>query len=215
MIMADTDQQKWDARYARQSQREAPAPARWLVDTLPRLPPGTALDLACGRGGNAIYLASQGYSVDAVDVSPVGLELAREAARKAGVRVHCVCQDLLADIDISGWCYDLIVMYHFIAPDLLARLSQALRTGGVLMVEQHMTGFPGAAGPGSDRFRVAPGELAAAVTGLEILQIEEGLLPPESAPEALLLPLDQWFGNDEPNPPAPFALSRLLARRAS
>jgi 2-polyprenyl-3-methyl-5-hydroxy-6-metoxy-1,4-benzoquinol methylase len=191
--MSDTDQQKWDQRYTQQVQRETPSPAPWLVEMLPELPAGAALDLACGRGGNAIYLAGHGYAVDAIDISPVGLQLAQEAALSAGVKVNFSCQDLLTDVQISNWHYDLIVMYHFIAPALLARLQEALRPGGVLMVEQHMSGFPSAAGPGSDRFRVAPGALAQAVCGLEVVRVEEGL-----------------FSRGEA---APFALSRLLARR--
>ena len=191
--MPETDQQRWDKRYAQQVQRESPGPAPWLLEVLPELPQGAALDLACGRGGNAIYLAGHGYTVDAIDVSPVGLQLAREAAHSAGVSVNFACQDLLADVEIDTWHYDLIVMYHFMAPALLARIHQALRPGGVLMVEQHMRGFSGVAGPGSDRFRVAPGALAQAAQGLEVVRVEEGLFSHGAA--------------------APFALSRLLARR--
>jgi len=200
--MAEADQQKWDKRYARKDQREEPTPAPWLVSMIDQLPQGAALDLACGRGGNAIYLASHGYSVDAIDISPVGLQLAREAARVAGVKVNFFCQDLMADLDISNWCYDLIIVFHFMAPDLLSRLHQALRPGGVLLVEQHMSGYPGAAGPGSDRFRVAPGTLAQAVSGLDIVRLEEGLVPQKSDSV-----------DDEPDNAPPFALSRLLARR--
>ena len=200
--MAETDQQKWDKRYARKVQQAAPTPAPWLVKMVNQLPQGAALDLACGRGGNAIYLASQGFTVDAIDVSPVGLQLARDAAQAAGVEVNFFCQDLMAELDISTWHYDLIIVFHFMAPDLLSRLHQALRPGGVLMVEQHMSGYPDAAGPRSDRFRVAPGALAQAVNSLEIVRVEEGLVPRNSD-----------SGDGESDNDAPFALSRLLARR--
>ncbi len=200
--MAESDQQKWDKRYARDVQRQPPTPAPWLVNIANQLPQGAALDLACGRGGNAIYLASHGYSVDAIDISPVGLQLAREAAGAAGVKVNFFCQDLMEDLDISTWCYDLIVVFHFMAPELLSRLHQALRPGGVLVVEQHMSGYPGAAGPGSDRFRVAPGALARTLSSLDIVRVEEGLVPQNS---------DSIDG--EPDNAPPFALSRVLARR--
>ncbi|XOV83968.1 MAG: class I SAM-dependent methyltransferase [bacterium] len=217
--MPDSNQQKWDRRYARDAQRPPPVPAPWLVAQLPQLPQGTALDLACGRGGNAIYLAGHGYAVDAVDVSPVGLQLAQEAAHAAGVKVNFARLDLLADVDISAWQYDLIIMFHFIAPILLGRLQQALRPGGVLMVEQHLQGFAGAAGPGSDRFRVAPGALAQAVRHQRSMQVmlqEEGLwlqTPARTAPSAALTPCDEWRPDADPATPAPFALSRLLARK--
>jgi len=198
--MSNSDQQRWDARYARFSSIQGVAPAPWLVSEIERLPRGAALDLACGRGGNAIYLASQGFAVDAIDVSPVGLQLARRAAEMAGQTVNFICQDLLAAPDFADSQYQLIVMFHFIAPSLLARLPQVLAPGGLLMVEEHLR-WPGAvAGPGSDRFRVAPGELAQSVPELDILVMQEALVMREAGPHD---DVDQL----------PFALSRLLARR--
>ncbi|MCR9259925.1 MAG: class I SAM-dependent methyltransferase [Pseudomonadaceae bacterium] len=218
--MAESDQQKWDQRYARDAQRTPPTPAPWLAGLVDQLPRGDALDLACGRGGNAIYLASRGCSVDAIDISPVGLQLARDAAQAAGEKVNFFCQDLSAQPDISAWQYDLIVMFHFMAPALLARLHHALRPGGVLMVEQHLRGYPDAAGPGSDRFRVAPGALAQTLNDLEIIWQEEGLLPQDSDRKnsaSALIPLDtperSWTANGGGSGAPPFALSRVLARR--
>lgn len=200
--MSNSDQQRWDDRYTHFSSSQKVTPAPWLVSEVERLPRGRALDLACGRGGNAIYLASQGFAVDAIDISPVGLQLARQAAEKAGETVNFICQDLLATPDVTGWQYDLIVMFHFIAPSLLARLPRVLAPGGVVMVEQHLRWPEPVAGPSSDRFRVAPGELAELVPELDILVMEESLV------------MRQAVQQDEADP-LPFALSRLLAQRCA
>src|SRR5512142_1709655 len=64
-----------------------------LVET-GRIPPGRAIDLGCGAGANAIFLAQHGFDVTGIDFAPAALELARKRARQAGARVNLVLDDL-------------------------------------------------------------------------------------------------------------------------
>jgi 2-polyprenyl-3-methyl-5-hydroxy-6-metoxy-1,4-benzoquinol methylase len=84
------DTRGWDERY-RSSQRPAEdleaAPNPLLIETAQRLTPGKALDLACGTGRNALWLAEHGWSVTAVDGSPAAIEILRQRASEKGIPV--------------------------------------------------------------------------------------------------------------------------------
>jgi SAM-dependent methyltransferase len=72
---------EWDARYAGKNLVWEAEPNRWVVEVCAGLPPGRALDLACGEGRNALWLARQGWRVTGVDFSRVALERAGDLAR--------------------------------------------------------------------------------------------------------------------------------------
>ena len=185
--MSDADRQKWDARYAAGSHSELSQPCGVLRQHLYRARRGRALDVACGAGRNALHLARSGFKVDAVDISSVGMDIGRQAAQAEQLSIQWHCVDLLDDPQLPGADYDLILMCHFVAEKLLARLPQLLAPGGVLMVEQHLQWQPppagGLTGPQSQRFRVAPGSQAAlllqAEPQLQVLVEEEGLVQQE------------------------------------
>src|SRR5205823_544339 len=90
--------------------------------------PGKALDLGCGMGTNAIYLASKGFEVTAVDVSPTALSLAEQKARKAGVKVRWLLADVAALPDLGT--FDLLFdrgCYHWLRKQNLAGYLEAIR----------------------------------------------------------------------------------------
>ncbi|MEM6999869.1 MAG: class I SAM-dependent methyltransferase [Pseudomonadota bacterium] len=192
--MPDSDRKKWDERYAQGAYAGRDHPSAYLVDhvgpdgTLARLgwrrgcaEPPRAADLACGRGRNARWLASQGFAVDAYDISPVGLAAA--AAVESQANVQWLEHDLL-ETGLPPERYDLIVMVRFVAMDLLPKLREHLRPGGCLLVEEHLhldVPWPEhvqLSGPGSQRFRTAPGALRASVTDATatVLHAAEGLV---------------------------------------
>ncbi len=185
--MSDEDRQRWDQRYTQGAYRDRDHPseilARTCTDgTLPvvenalRVP--RALDVACGAGRNARYLAGLGYAVDAVDISAVALARGRELAARAGLTVNWLEADL--ESAASGWLpgatYDLIVVIRYLNLPLVSELGRHLIAGGILLCETHLQTQASVAGPRGARFRAAPGALAQAAQGLQILVSEEGLL---------------------------------------
>ena len=79
--MSDADRERWNARYESGEYAARTHPSALLAAWTGRLPRGRALDVACGRGRNAIHLAANGYAVDAMDISGVALAKARETPR--------------------------------------------------------------------------------------------------------------------------------------
>lgn len=126
--------------------------------------PGRALDVACGRGGVAVWLARRGWLVDAVDVSPVGLAAGATTAPDVSWIVH----DLTAGLPGSG-PYDLVVCQRYRDPALYPALAASLAPGGLLVITL-LSEVDGSGGP----FRAAPAELAVAFAALELLAHTEG-----------------------------------------
>jgi SAM-dependent methyltransferase len=170
--MSQEDREKWNRRYAEDSQRKH-NPVSLLQEWLPRLPAGKALDVACGAGRNAMLLAGAGYRVDAIDISPVGLERGRREAERLGLDINWIEHDLDRPYPFDT-DYDLIVVMWFVNLELIARLCDCLAPGGCLVCEEHLVSDGDVAGPENPRFRVAPGALREAVSRLEILHYEEG-----------------------------------------
>ena len=131
----------WDHFYADRGKPVpffAAKPDENLVSYLERglITPGRALDVGCGPGRNALYLASAGFTVDAVDLSPAAIAWATDRAREAGTEVHLHCGDAFTAADLRG-PYDLIYdsgCFHHLPPhrriSYLALLDRALAPGG-------------------------------------------------------------------------------------
>ncbi len=134
--MTESDRERWDRKYA---SGEGPAhfePNRLLSENRHLLSSGWALDVACGFGGNALYLASLGYRVHAVDVSTVGLVRAAAEASQRGLQIGFM------QADLNRWYvpaahYDLIAVFHYLNRDLLPQLIAGLRPGGLLFYSTH------------------------------------------------------------------------------
>lgn len=160
----------WDERFATLGVGE-PGPPTALVgrdDLVPHA--GRALDVACGRGTVAVWLAQQGLQVDAVDASPAGLALGRSLAERCGLseRVSWIEADLDDGLPVAG-AYDLVVCQRFRDPALYPALIEALAPGGVLAIS-----VLSEVGDAAGRFRAAPGELRTAFASLDVLHHEEG-----------------------------------------
>jgi SAM-dependent methyltransferase len=163
--VSDLDAWRWDGRHRRVGTVEAMAPIglRGRFDLLP--PGGCALDVACGLGGVARWLAGRGFAVDAVDVSAVGL-----GALTGTPGVRAVHHDL--DRGLPPSCtgpYDVVVCQRFRDPALYPALVRRLAPGGLLVVTV-LSEVDAEPGP----FRAPAGELAAAFAGLHVLHHREG-----------------------------------------
>ncbi len=183
--MSQSDAARWEARYQAGAADYAAQPSAFVLDWLPRLPRGRALDVACGLGATAIALAEAGFDVTAIDIAPTALARASEHAARRGVTVEWQCADL-SDLRLPAARYDLIVNIGFVNRDLVAQFADALHPGGHVLFEQHLRWPTPVAGPGSDHFRLRAGELRHLLWQLDIAQYAEDSFPgPDGSPLAL------------------------------
>lgn len=158
----------WDERYAH-SGVGRPGPPSVLVGREELVGTGgRALDVACGRGTVAVWLALRGLTVDAVDAAPAGLALGRELAEAEGVEVAWHEADLDSGLPFTG-PYDVVICQRFRDPLLYPTLVGLLAPGGSLVIT-----VLSAVGDRGGRFRAEPGELSGAFGHLDVIVDEEG-----------------------------------------
>jgi 2-polyprenyl-3-methyl-5-hydroxy-6-metoxy-1,4-benzoquinol methylase len=131
----------WDERYADSDYAYGTSPNDFLVEQADNLPEGPVLCLAEGEGRNAVWLATRGHPVTAMDASAVGLEKAHRLAAERGVRIETRCSDL-ADFEIEPNAWSAIVSIFAHVPQDLRRavhrrVVEGLRPGGVLILEAY------------------------------------------------------------------------------
>lgn len=182
--MGDETARSWDERYRQREGEESGQPPVWakqepsefLVEHAGLLPRGgRALDVAMGTGRNTVYLASLGFEVTGVDISPVACERALEAAGAAGVRIEAVCADMETWV-VPEAAFDVVINFNYLHRELCPRLAAALRPGGVLVFQTFTTpqrefGW----GPSKDEFLLRPGELRELFPELEALVYVDGV----------------------------------------
>ena len=147
------------------------APSPWVVRFAGLLRRGgTALDLACGGGRHAIFLAARGHPVTAVDRDPEAL------ARLAGVEgIAAVGADLeTAPWPLAGRRFDAVVVANYLHRPLFPSIREALAEGGVLLYETFMRGHEGLGKPSNPEFLLEPGELLRAFGDLTPVAFEQG-----------------------------------------
>ena len=157
---------RWNRRY--RSDPPPSDPSDLVVEYVDTLPRGRALDVACGGGRNAIFLAEHGFDVVGVDSSDIGLEHARARAERAGVDVEFVCVDV-HEFELDT--YDVIVVSNFRIRERLPDLLRALEPGGVILYEHRLRVDE------HGSFRVEPNELLHALLSLRLVRYEEPLEP--------------------------------------
>lgn len=134
------DRDQWQARYSTPDRVWSGEPNPWLVEFAKALPPASALDLACGEGADAVWLARRGWDVTAVDFAPAALDRTRTGARQAGVETHMHT----IGADLASWQprdgFDLVSVGFFHAePSLRARVHRMAwaATRGTLVIVGH------------------------------------------------------------------------------
>ena len=134
------DAEDWDERYAATDVVWSIEPNRFVAQEVADLPPGRAVDLAAGEGRNAIWLASRGWEVTAVDFSGVGIDKGRELA--GDVEVDWVVADVLEWEPDAPYDLALLIYLQVPAPqrrEAVRRAHAALAPGGTLLVVAHDT----------------------------------------------------------------------------
>lgn len=177
--MSEADLQKWDERYRAGAYAERTHPTELLRRHLGGIPRGRALDVACGAGRNALFLAESGVEVDAVDISQVALARANELAVARNLRVNWIRGDLaggVVPLVPENRRYSLILMIRYVDLPLIAELISLLDDDGVLIVEEHLQADVPVAGPTNPAFRLAPNALLDAARDLRVLLYREGLV---------------------------------------
>jgi SAM-dependent methyltransferase len=151
-------------------------PTRWLVDHAYLLPAaGTALDLACGRGRNALWLARRGLATQAMDRDEAAVQFVRDEAARLGLPLRASAVDLeRRDFTLDAFSYDLIVVVHYLHRALFPAIRDALRTGGVLVYETFTRDQAERGKPTNPAFLLEPGELRELVRPLEVVVEREG-----------------------------------------
>ncbi len=138
---SEPSRERWNQRWAGERAHASTAPSRFLTAEVADLRPGTALDLACGAGRNAVWLAERGWQVTAVDFSGVALGMAGSLAAERGVEVDWIESDVLTWAPPAR-AYDLVCVLYLQLPaperaTALARAASAVRAGGTLLIVGH------------------------------------------------------------------------------
>jgi SAM-dependent methyltransferase len=160
---------EWDERHRSADQQTRPIqPTPLVKEFCQLLPPGNALDLACGRGGNSLWLAQKGWRVTATDGSQVAIEIVKRDAAALGAAVDACVADLdKHEFTIAPSTWNLILICSYYQPDLYEKAIRGLAPGGTIIASALL------ATPGKHRFRVETGQFAKYFSGLEILRNQE------------------------------------------
>ena len=171
------DSTHWNERYATADYIWHTEPNTFLPGQTENLPAGRALDLACGEGRNAVWLAEQGWTVTGVDFSDVGLDKGRRLASERGVDVEWICADA------TTWHppedgFDLVAVFYLqLTADARRQAigvgTRALAPGGTLLVVAHDTTnlTEGTGGPSDPAVLYRPDDVIADVhaTGIDVI----------------------------------------------
>lgn len=148
MSEPDSAREFWESRYREQDQAWSGRPNQALVDVVEDMLPGRALDLGCGEGGDSIWLAAQGWTVTAVDISTTALARARHAADAAGLgdniswREHDLATwEPDGEFDLVSACF-LQSPLEFPRYEVLRSLAEHLAPNGHLLVVAHASTPP-------------------------------------------------------------------------
>jgi SAM-dependent methyltransferase len=184
------EREDWNRKHGEAGPLFGVEPNRFLVAEVSDLSPGRALDVACGAGRNAVWLAERGWTVTGVDFSDVALANARRLAGERAVDVEWV------DGDLRDWqppaTYDLVAVLYLQVPAderrvVLSRAVGALAPGGTLLVVGHHSDNieHGSGGPKDPRVLYSAEDVAADVDGLEVEKAEAVLRPVEDERDAI------------------------------
>ncbi|MCH7739299.1 MAG: methyltransferase domain-containing protein [Chloroflexi bacterium] len=172
--MSDKEKSDWEERYSSGSYKARPWPSDLLEEWLPRMPKGRALDIPSGTGRNALYMAENGFEVDAVDISGSALEILNESARERGLRIRC------HEIDLDQGSppeppYQLLVSCFFLNRNIIPRMKEWVADNGFIVFEQHMVTPLEVHGPSTQQWRVQPNELLRLFADFRVVHYEEGI----------------------------------------
>lgn len=173
------DAADWDRRWLDRRCHGHGEASPVVVAALEGLPPGRALDLACGSGRHAVWLAERGWLVTAVDFSAEALRQARERAARAAVDVDWMEADLVS-FEPGHEAFDLVLVAYLHLPaherrSILGRAAGAVAPGGMLLLVGHDVDNLGTGAPGPKMAEVlyAPEDVVPELPGVAITRAEQ------------------------------------------
>jgi 2-polyprenyl-3-methyl-5-hydroxy-6-metoxy-1,4-benzoquinol methylase len=169
----------WDDRYSAEHYIYGTTPNTFLATNAARIAKGKVLCLAAGEGRNAVFLATMGYTVTAVDASSVGLQKAQRLASKSGVSITTI-HSRLEDFDLGLAAWDGIVSIFCHLPPLIRRIMHrkvvaGLRPAGVLLLEAYTPRQlnHGTGGPPTLELMISAAQLSDELSGLTFVRLKE------------------------------------------
>ena len=170
-------QQQWNQRYRDNPSENIPSPALVLSENAHLLPDqGDALDLACGLGGNALFLAQQDFQVCAWDYSNAAIEQLKQVANNHEIKLQAEIRDVVKEPPASQ-SFDVIVVSRFLDRSLIPELIAALKPGGLIFYQTFIREKVIDIGPSNPDFLLNPNELLDLFSSLKVLVYrEEGLV---------------------------------------
>ena len=170
------DASEWDTRYSATDTMWSEQANAFLVEKVAGMEPGRALDLGCGEGRNALWLAERGWAVTAIDFSEVAIERGRRWADRRGLDVDFRVGDV-TEVEPEPMAYDLVIVFYLQLPhpqvrDVLDRAAVAVvRTGTLLVVAHDLANLErGHGGPPSADVLYTPNLVTESITGLEVIE---------------------------------------------
>jgi len=137
---APNDQSRWDKYYNMEEFLYGIRPIPFLKDNINLLPKNKALDLAMGEGRNGVYLATQGFDVLGLDISPIGLNKAKQLAKHLNTKIQTRVVDL-ENYQLEKNSYDVIICTYYMQRDLFDQIKDSLRPGGMVLIETFNTDY--------------------------------------------------------------------------
>ena len=172
-MVDEAAREKWERRYALDSIEGPAEPAQVLSEYAHLLPEsGTALDLACGRGGNALFMARRGLEVHAWDISKAAIDGLGHQAKSEGLEVKA-CECDVNESPPSSNMFDVICVSFYLERAITTQIMEALKPQGLLFYQTFTCERVTDDGPGNPSYRLGPNELLELFAPLHVLAYRE------------------------------------------
>lgn len=156
-------------------------PSPLLTDFFPLFPKGRVLDIAMGRGRNALFFAENGYEVDGVDIDPEAVRVALARAQERGLVLKAMAEDIQKCTFPQGR-YDLVLCFYFLERELIPRIRETVKLGGMVVYETYLIDQHLLYGkPQHREYCLEHNELLYLFRGFRILYYREGFLEERKA----------------------------------
>jgi 2-polyprenyl-3-methyl-5-hydroxy-6-metoxy-1,4-benzoquinol methylase len=175
IVMSRDDETRWDRQHAEAQGLDRPSSflAEIFLAGHGSIAPGRALDIACGKGRNALFLAARGFDVTGLDISSVALKEARRQALARSLSVSFRRADL-ENVQLPQAHYDLIINFNYLQRSLIPQIHSALKMGGHVVFETYLMDQREIGHPQNPQYLLAHNELLNLFRGWRVLYYREG-----------------------------------------